>query len=46
MKRVTFMLAPDNEKSLRKMQAETIKETGNSYSFSAAINDRLRGVKK
>lgn len=41
-KRVTIMLNDEYDKKLRNYQAKVIAKTGASYSFSQAINDKLR----
>jgi len=42
-KRITIMLDDDMDKKLRIKQAEMIKKTQSSVSFSKTINDVLRG---
>ena len=42
-KRITIMLDDDMDKKLRIKQAEMIKKTQNSISFSKVINETLRG---
>lgn len=41
-KRHTILLDEDVEQILRKMQAELIKKTNKSVSFSSLINDTLK----
>lgn len=41
-KRHTILLDEDVEQILRKMQAELIKKTNRSVSFSSLINDTLK----
>ena len=41
-KRITIMLEEDIEKKLRQKQAEEIKKTTASVSFSTVINETLR----
>lgn len=45
-KRITIMIADDLDKKLRIKQANVIKDTAGSYSFSQTINDILRKVLK
>jgi hypothetical protein len=42
IRRHTIVLDEEVEKKLRHMQADQIKKTGKSVSFSAVINDTLR----
>lgn len=42
-KRVTIMIADDLDKKVRIKQAEIIKKTQSSASFSSVINEILRG---
>jgi hypothetical protein len=42
IRRHTIVLDEEVEKKLRHMQADLIKKTGKSVSFSAVINDTLR----
>ncbi|WP_162858726.1 hypothetical protein [Candidatus Nitrosotenuis aquarius] len=42
IRRHTIVLDEEVEKKLRHMQADQIKKTGKSVSFSAIINDTLR----
>ena len=42
-KRITIMLDDDMDKKVRTRQAELIKKTQSSVSFSSVINDVLRG---
>ena len=44
--RVTIMLEKDLASKLRKIQADKIKSTQDSYSFSQAICDTLRSCLK
>ena len=41
-KRITLLLDDDNNKKLHAMQANRIKETSKSVSFSCVFNDTLR----
>lgn len=45
-KRVTIVLDSDLESKIRNKQADLIKKTGGSVSFSSMINDTLRGALK
>lgn len=45
-KRITIMLDDDVEKKLRQKQAEEIKKTTSSVSFSAVINETIRKSSK
>ena len=45
-KRITIMLDEDVEKKLRQRQADEIKKTSASVSFSAVINQTLRKPSK
>lgn len=45
-KRITIMLDDALDKKLRIIQAKKIASTGESYSFSQAINDELEKVLK
>jgi len=45
-KRITIMLDDDLDKKLRLKQADMIKKTQNSISFSKVINDVIRGKVK
>ncbi len=42
-KRITIMLDDDMDRKVRIKQAELIKKTQSSVSFSSVINDVLRG---
>jgi hypothetical protein len=42
IRRHTIVLDEEVEKKLRHMQADLIKKTGKSVSFSAVINDTLK----
>ena len=46
LRRITIMLDDVIEKKIRRKQARKIMETRKSYSFSAAVNDALRGKLK
>lgn len=46
IKRHTIVLDKDLESKLRAMQAEQIKKTGSSVSFSSVINQVLRKALK
>jgi hypothetical protein len=43
-KRITIMLDDDLATKLRKIQAEQIRKSGNSVSFSRVINETLKSV--
>ena len=45
-KRVTIMLDDDLDRKIRIRQAEIIRKTQTSTSFSSVINDSLRGKVK
>lgn len=45
-KRITIMLDDDMDKKLRMKQADLIRKTQKSISFSKVINDVLRGKVK
>ncbi len=45
-RRITIMLDEDVEKKLRQKQADEIKKTAASISFSAVINQTLRKSSK
>lgn len=40
------MIDPDNDKKLRDYQAKMIQQKQGSYSFSRALNDKLRKALK
>ncbi len=42
-KRITFMIDDDNSEKVLAQQIKMMKETNNTYSFSKAVNDLLRG---
>lgn len=44
--RVTIMMDASNDKKIRNRQADFIKKSGKSYSYSRCINDMLSEVKK
>jgi len=46
IKRHTIVLDKDVESKLRNMQADLIKKTGSSVSFSAVINQTLKKALK
>lgn len=45
-RRVTIMLADDVDKKIRELQANNIKRTQNTYSFSRTIDEALRKALK